>query len=187
MTPWASRVSAGVCWLRRPYEVIEACRIFKDEQHIESLADLERVIAEHGAEIHPWEIDPTTDGATVTGQGDTRYVLLKPGLQHLRRELTLVHELGHLRLHLNGVRPAGVLLETGGIKDVEADVFLIMCLGFTVGEQNWGRVVHYMRANPNMIRRPFLVILYLTGYTPRLFLANVLEKLFLSPRTQGDT
>ena len=187
MTPWASRVSDGVLWLRRAQEVVAACRIFMDEQHIKTLADLERMIVEHGAEIHPWEVDPTTDGVTVTGQGHTHYVLLKPDLQQLRREFTLVHEMGHLRLHLNGPQPAGVVVETGGIKDVEADLFLILCLGFTVGEQNWSQLLPYMRANPNMIRRSFFVILYVASYTPRLYLANVLEKLFLSPHAQGGT
>lgn len=181
MTPWAARVSAWVRWLRRPREVIEAGKAFFAEHPVHSLPDLERVITESGVEIAPLDIDPTTDGAAVAADG-ARYILLKPYLHRLRREFTIAHEVGHHRLHLTERQPPGIQLEAGGIKDVEADCFLILCLVFTIKENLYAQLWPYMWANPNMIRRSLLVLVYLAGYKTRLVIADRLERLFLSPR-----
>lgn len=186
MTPRRSRVSGWVRTLRRPQVVIQALKAFMAEHDIHSFADLEQALQQEGVEVHSWELDPTIDGAAVVADG-TRYILLRPYLHHLRRACTLFHELGHHKLHLNGPQPSGVRLDTGGITDVEADCFVIVCLGLTVGEQNVALMAQYMRANPDMLRRSFLVIVYFAGYTPRLWLAALLDTLFLSPRMQGGT
>jgi len=178
MTRW---VSAWVTWLRRPRAVMKQLQAFFEEHHVSSLADLERVMADSGVEIAPWDIDPTTDGAALSA-GGARYILLKPYLNHYRRELTLAHEVGHHRLHLNEPQTQGIQLETGGIKDVEADCFLVLCLGSALPNSFADQARHlfpYVRNNPNMIRRMLLVHLYLAGYGLRLGLADALAWLFL--------
>ena len=130
-------------------------------------------------------MDSTTEGTALIAKGQ-RYILLKPYLHQLRREFTLAHEVGHHRLHLNGPQPAGVELETGGIKDVEADCFLIMCLGFTLKENLMAQLWPYMWVNQGLIKRACLVLVYLSFYKTRLFIADALERLFLTPRLQGD-
>jgi hypothetical protein len=181
MTPWAERVSAWVCWLRRPQKVIQAGKAFFAEHQVHTLADLERVVAESGIEIVPLDIDLTTDGAAVVEEDGARYILIKPYLHRLHREFTIAHEVGHHQLHLINQHPSDVQIDSGGIKDVEADCFLILCLGVTIQENLRAQLWAYVRANPNMIRRPFLVLVYLAGYSTRLYLADRLERLFLSP------
>ena len=189
MSAYTARVSAWVNWLRRPREVIEQGKAFFAEYPIRSLSDLEQAMKDSGVEIAHLDIDPTTDGAAVWA-GSTRYILIKPYLNNLRREFTLAHEAGHVRFHLNGPRPTGVEIETGGIEDIEADCFLLMYLGFTIQGNLMAQMVqlsHYVRVNPNMFRRMPRVLMYLSWFKTRLFIADILDRLFLTPRLQRGT
>jgi hypothetical protein len=161
--------------------VIEQLQAFCEEHHISSFADLERVIVNSGVEIAPWDIDPTTDGAALSA-GGTRYILIKPYLNHYRRALALAHEAGHVCLHLNDPPPQGIQLATGGIQDIEADCFLVLCLGATLPNRFADQARHlfpYVLHTPTMMRRMFLVHLYLAVYGLRMGLADALAWLFL--------
>lgn len=173
--------------LRRPERFVRQLKAFMETQPVGSLAELEALVRKQGVEILHADLAPGVYGAATQSHGEP-LIVLHPDLHPRHREMTLAHELGHVQLHLPGITEtdSGPLPTVGGIEDVEADVYAMACLLWNLPKQEeLPRLAQYVRSNPDMARRSLRISRYFFLYRLRIWIANLLESVFLRQPAKG--
>jgi Zn-dependent peptidase ImmA (M78 family) len=174
-----------VAWLRRPVDLVAKANAFVQTYRITSLQELEALVPRLNLTVIPADLSPNTYGLTTRCNGET-LIFMQPHLDRHHREFTLAHEIGHLQLHLQDER---LVTESsisnpsiGGLKDVEADCFLFVCLVRCLPIEELPK---YVLANPNMISRSLGILRYVMFYRLRMVTADMLERFFVRTNAKG--
>ena len=174
-------IARCVWWLRQPERFVQRLKTLAQTQQVRSLAELEKLVSSQGVEIIDADLGPRIYGVATPNDGSP-VIALKPGLGYRHRELTLAHEFAHVQFHLSGLagaKSAG-LPQVGTVEDEEADIYAFVCLMRPVPQQDeTSRIVQYVLADPQNVRRWWGMYRYFLFYHLRLKIAACLESVFL--------